>query len=124
MDYLSDFLKEASHQVSHHFQEDFLISREEMLRIKDQLQKVLKSDCIKLQGELRRVGEPRDKVFPHSVQVQQCQRLYVRHVSKQYHRSVQSRAVDVIRMLMECAIQRWSPENDFISRCVFVVRFM
>ena len=48
MDYLNDFLKEASHQVSDNFQEDFLISREEMLRIKDQLETVLKSDCIKL----------------------------------------------------------------------------
>ena len=114
MHHLNDFLKEASHQVSYHFQEDFLISREEMLRIKDQLQKVLKSDCIKLQGELRRVGEPRYKVLPHNVQVQQCRRLYVRHVSRQYHRSVQLRAVDVIRMLMECAIQRWSSESDFI----------
>ena len=87
MDFLNNFLKEASHQVSYHFQEDFLISQEEMLRIKDQLEKVLKSDCIKLQGELRRVGEPRDKVFLHSVQVHQCRKLCVRHVSRQYHRN-------------------------------------
>ena len=65
MDFLNDFLKE----VSHHFQEDFLIFQEEMLRIKNQLVTVLKSDCIKLQEELRRVGVPRDKMFPHSVQV-------------------------------------------------------
>ena len=114
MDYLNDFLKEASHQVSYHFQEDFLISRENMVRVKDQLEKVLKSDCIKLQGELRRVGEPRDKVFLHSVQVHQCRRLYVRHVSRQYHRSLQLRVVDVIRELIQSAIQRWSSEIVFI----------
>ena len=110
MDFLNDFLKE----VSHHFQEDFLIFQEEMLRIKNQLVTVLKSDCIKLQEELRRVGEPRDKMFPHSVQVHHRRRLHVRHASRRYHWSLQLRAVDVIRELIQSAIQRWSSEIVFI----------
>ena len=124
MDYLNDFLKQASHRVSHLFQEDFLISREEKLRIKDQRQEVLKSDCIKLQGELRRVGVPRDKMFPHSVQVVHRRWSHVRHADRRYHWSLQLRVVDAIRELMRSAIHSWSSDIVFIRRCAFVAQIM
>ena len=55
--------------VSHRLQEGFMNQSEEIHRNKDQPVLVLKSNRIKLQEVLRRVGVPRDKKFRHNVQV-------------------------------------------------------
>ena len=70
-DYLNDFLKSwdsQRHQVGYLLQEDFLISRGEILRVKDQREMVRKS------------GKLRMKVFLRYGQARQCLVLYVRHV--------------------------------------------